>query len=188
MSVYEAIISLLEKFGFFDIILPFILIYSIIYGILAKTQILGNPFDQDPTKAKFVRSLISLIALSIAFLTVGAINIVAKLKIFVPYVVLYLVSIFLLIVSVAAFYLPSDRIDENEYRKYRKVILAISIIIFSILTLSSLGVIAVGSLQLGVTELFQSEIFILIIILLVIFLIVYWLTKGEMEEKESKQK
>ncbi|MEM1804833.1 MAG: hypothetical protein QXI77_02445, partial [Nanopusillaceae archaeon] len=65
MSSSNIIISILERFGFFDIILPFILIYAVIYGILAKTQILGNPFDQDIAKAKFVRSLISLISLSI---------------------------------------------------------------------------------------------------------------------------
>lgn len=182
--MYESIISLLDKFGFFDIILPFILIYAVIYGILAKTQILGNPFDQDLAKARFVRSLISLIAISVAFLTVGAINIITKLKIFIPYVVLYLISVFMLIVSVAAFYLPSEKVDENEYKKYRKLILAISIIIFSILTLSSFGIITIGSIEEGLSNFLQSEIFALIFIMLIIFLAVYWLTKYESKENK----
>ncbi|MEM1688245.1 MAG: hypothetical protein QXM04_02565 [Nanopusillaceae archaeon] len=188
MSSSNIIISILERFGFFDIILPFILIYAVIYGILAKTQILGNPFDQDIAKAKFVRSLISLISLSIAFLTVGAINVITKLKILIPHIVLYLLSIFLLIISVAAFYLPLEKVDESEYRKYRKFILIVSIIIFSILTLSSLGIIVIGSIEEGIVGLIQSEIFVLIVILLIIFLVIYWLTRGEIVEKETKQK
>ncbi|MEM1782772.1 MAG: hypothetical protein QW483_02735 [Nanopusillaceae archaeon] len=188
MNNSNTFISILERFGFFDIILPFILIYAVIYGILAKTQILGNPFDQDVAKAKFVRSLISLISLSIAFLTVGAINIITKLRILIPHIVLYLLSVFLLIISVAAFYLPLEKVDESEYKKYRKSILFISIVIFSILTLSSLGIVVIESVEEGIVGLIQSEIFVLIVILLIIFLVIYWLTRGEIVEKETKQK
>lgn len=188
MNNSNTFISILERFGFFDIILPFILIYAVIYGILAKTQILGNPFDQDVAKAKFVRSLISLISLSIAFLTVGAINIITKLRILIPHIVLYLLSVFLLIISIAAFYLPLEKVDESEYKKYRKSILFISIVIFSILTLSSLGIVVIESVEEGIVGLIQSEIFVLIVILLIIFLVIYWLTRGEIVEKETKQK
>jgi len=190
MGMYEGIISLLKNFGFFDIILPFILIYALMFGILAKTQILGDPFEKEnEARAKFVRSVISLISLSIAFLVVGAYNVVLRIQEFVPYAVLYILAVFILLVSMSAFYLPTGgKIKEDEFKTYRKVILVLSIIIFSILTLVSFGIISIQSIQSGLESGFSNEIIGLIIIFGFIIFVVYWMTKGEKgEKKEAKE-
>lgn len=189
MSLYEGIMSVLKNFGFFDIILPFILIYALIFGILAKTQILGDPFEKDnEARARFVRSIISLISLSIAFLVVGAYNVVLRIQEFIPYAILYILSVFMLLVSMSAFYLPTGgQVKENEFENYRKVILVLSIIIFSILTLVSLGIISVQSIQSGLESGLNNEIIGLIIIFGFIGFVIYWITReGKKEEKGAK--
>ncbi|RIB35090.1 MAG: hypothetical protein BXU00_03335 [Candidatus Nanoclepta minutus] len=181
--------SVLKNFGFFDIILPFILIYALIFGILAKTQILGDPFEKDnEARARFVRSIISLISLSIAFLVVGAYNVVLRIQEFIPYAILYILSVFMLLVSMSAFYLPTGgQVKENEFENYRKVILVLSIIIFSILTLVSLGIISVQSIQSGLESGLNNEIIGLIIIFGFIGFVIYWITReGKKEEKGAK--
>jgi len=192
MDIYEGVISLLKSFGFFNIILPFLLIYALMFGILAKTQILGDPFEKEnEARAKFVRSIISLISLSIAFLVVGAYNVVVKIQEFVPYAVLYILAVFMLLVSMSAFYLPTGgKIEEKEFKKYRSVILALSIVIFSILTLLSLGIVSLQSLQSGIGNLLNNEIVGVIIIFGFIIFVVYWMTRegGEKEKEEKGQK
>ena len=180
MSMYTSIMAILKNFGFFDIILPFILVYALMYGILAKTQIFGDPFDKEnEARAKFIRSIISLISLSIAFLVVGAYNVVTKIKEFIPYAILYIITIFLLIVSISAFYLPTGKIEEKEFQKYRKVIIIVSIVLFAIITLSSFGIISAKSIQSGVgTSIFNSEIIGLIIVFGFIGAVIYWLTRS----------
>jgi len=189
MSLYEGIMSILKNFGFFDIILPFILIYALIFGILAKTQILGDPFAKDDeARARFVRSIISLISLSVAFLVVGTYNVVLRIQEFVPYAVLYILAVFMLLVSMSAFYLPTGgQIKEDEFKGYRKVILVLSIIIFSILTLVSLGIISVQSLQSGLESGLNNEIIGLIIIFGFIGFVVYWITREEKKGEEKKE-
>jgi len=189
MSLYEGVIGLLKNFGFFDIILPFILIYALVFGILAKTQILGDPFEKEnEARARFVRSIISLVSLSIAFLVVGAYNVVLRIQEFIPYAVLYILAVFMLLVSMSAFYLPTGgKVEESEFKRYRKVILALSIIIFTILTLISLGIITAQSLRSGLESWISNEIIATIIIFSFIIFVVYWMTKGEGEKKESKE-
>jgi len=186
MSMYEGVISILKNFGFFDIILPFILIYALIFGILAKTQILGDPFEKEnEARARFVRSIISLISLSIAFLVVGAYNVVIRIQEFVPYAVLYILSVFILLVSMGAFYLPTGKIDEKDFEKYRRVILVISIIIFSILTLVSFGFVSIQSIKSGLETGLDNELIGLLVVFGFIAFVVYWLTRGEKEEEKG---
>ena len=57
MNPLENAIGLLGDFGFFSVVLPFLLVYSLIYGLLTKTEIFG---DKDDTGAKSVNQVIAL--------------------------------------------------------------------------------------------------------------------------------
>ena len=41
-SVLAGAIQMLQRMGFFDILLPFLLVFAIVYGILEKTGIFGE--------------------------------------------------------------------------------------------------------------------------------------------------
>lgn len=184
MDIGTLVINILNDLGFFNVILPFILIYSIMYGILVRTQIFGDPFDKDIAKAKTVRSIISLVSASIAFLVVGSANVVINIREIIPYIVLYILIIFMLVMTVAVFYLPSGNVNEQEYSKYRKYIVGVSIFIFAILILYAFGIISFTSSSVSsfsssfYSFLVQNISFIAaIIILLVMIGFAYWISK-----------
>ena len=66
---------MLQRVGFFDFILPFVLFFSIFFGILDKSKIFGDRKDIN-----------SLIAFVIAFITAAASWAVKLVSSFLPYV------------------------------------------------------------------------------------------------------
>ena|SRR3989344_5022416 len=85
-----------RSFGLFDVLLPFLLVFTVVFAILEKTKILGSE-DNKPKK-----NLNSMVSFVIALLVVAANKVVTALNIALPNIVLLLViSIsFLLLVGV----------------------------------------------------------------------------------------
>ena len=59
-----AIVSFLADYGFYEVFLPFILIFAIIFGLLQKTEILG----------KDKKRINIMVALAIALIAIGALQ------------------------------------------------------------------------------------------------------------------
>jgi len=79
MVFYDTLITLLNNLGFFNVILPFLLVYAIMYGILSKYKILGDPFAEGD-RGKTTRSLISIVSAATGFFIVASSNVVLSLK------------------------------------------------------------------------------------------------------------
>ena len=78
--------TILKNIGFFDIILPTLLVYSIIYGILDRVQIFLKRDEKSGTVIGTNRGLNSIVAIAIALIFVGAANVTGLLTNFLPYV------------------------------------------------------------------------------------------------------
>jgi uncharacterized membrane protein len=185
MAFYDIFINLLTQIGFFNIILPFLLIYSIIYGLLAKYKIIGDPYKSD-AEGKATRSLISMIAASMGFFVVGAANVVLEMLTLIPYFVLFILTIFLLLLSISPFITSGGEIKIEG--KTRNILLASSIIIFFLVTVFSLGLFnylagIYGYLSSG----YIVEIVETLIVLGVLFGIVYWIVKVPAKEEKGSQ-
>lgn len=89
-TVLGGAIEFLQGFGFFDIILPFILIFTVVFGILEKTKIFGTEKIKDKEYPK--KNLNAMVAFVIAFFVVAAKEVVASLKASLPLVALILVA------------------------------------------------------------------------------------------------
>lgn len=83
VSPLQSAIDFLDSFGFFDIILPFILVFTLLFAIFEKTEILG----------KDKKNLSALASFAIAFFVVGATNIIPVLKEALPMISLILIVI-----------------------------------------------------------------------------------------------
>ncbi|MBU4501928.1 MAG: hypothetical protein KKA79_04995 [Nanoarchaeota archaeon] len=83
-SGFRQAIQLMEDFGFYDVVLPFLLVFTLIFATLEKTKILG----------KESRKYNALIALTISLMFVAATNLVEALNEYLPIVGLVL-AIFL---------------------------------------------------------------------------------------------
>ena len=78
VSTFRGVIELLGQIGVYDVILPFLLIFTILFAILEKTKILGTAKENGETIGK--KNLNSMVALSIAFLAIASTKIVSVIN------------------------------------------------------------------------------------------------------------
>ena len=96
-ATLDRAIDFLRAFGFFTVVLPFLLIFTIVFGVLEKTKIFGTEKVKDQELPR--RNLNSVVAFCIAFFVVAASNVVQLLQVSLPMVamVLVVIIIFLLL-------------------------------------------------------------------------------------------
>lgn len=122
--VFEAIIQLLQDFGFFRVVLPFLLIFALFYALLNKTGVLGQPNDP------WTRSVSTIIALVAAFLVIAYTPVVDALATLIPQASFLLVLIMLLLMIIA-FIVPSwgKAIEEPKWWLWIPVFLLVLIFV-----------------------------------------------------------
>jgi len=180
MAFYDILIALLSNIGFFNVILPFLLVYAIMYGILSKYKILGDPFAEGD-KGKVTRSLVSIVSAATGFFIVGSANVVLSLRTLIPYIVLFLLTVFFLILAISPFLQREEKSGEIQLgNKTRIILLASAIIIFTLMVIFILGLYNYISSAVTSPVLSSLQPFIETIIILAIMLgIAYWAIKPE---------
>lgn len=107
-------IEFFKEFGLFDVILPFILVFSVIFAILEKTRLLGT--EEVGGKQIPRKNLNSMVAVVFAFLVVATNKIVNAINIALPNIVLLIILVISFLLMVGIFY----KTEELEFsRKYR---------------------------------------------------------------------
>ena len=110
-------IEFLNDFGFYDVVLPFLLVFTIIFGILEKTRIFGTE-DKKPKK-----NINAMIAFVIALFFVASTKLVAGARELLPNVVVLLITLMSFMMLVGFFY--SDKEFSFEQHKFWKIFLTI---------------------------------------------------------------
>ncbi|UCD03829.1 MAG: hypothetical protein JSW73_04795 [Candidatus Woesearchaeota archaeon] len=113
--VFEHVIDLLREFGFFAVLLPWLLIFAIFFGILQKTKVLGEQ-----------KNINAIVALAAAFFVVAATPIVDAINSLIP-AAAYLIVAALLILMVLGFFIKDvgDGMVNKWYTKLGLVILIV---------------------------------------------------------------
>ena len=124
-SPLEIAVNFLKDFGFFDVILPFLLVFTIVFAVLEKTMILGKEKVSGEDKPK--KNIDAMVAFSIALFVVAASNIVAVLQQSLPMVTLVLIVIISFMLLMGSF-MGAGEFSFNNY-KYTKYFLVIFLII-----------------------------------------------------------
>ena len=112
-----------QNFGFFETVIPFILVFALVYGILRFTKVLGDP-DKARTNAINV-----VISFAISFLVIATTNIVSMIRDLVPNATLLLViALMLLLLLGFAGFKTQDYLGKTTMGG--KIIAAVLVIIF----------------------------------------------------------
>jgi len=90
---FDNVLALLQTFGFFRVVLPFLLVFSIVYAVLQKTKVLGEP---DRTK-----TISSIIALVMAFFFIAYTPVVNAIAVLLPQASFLLIVIVLIMMILA---------------------------------------------------------------------------------------
>jgi len=193
MVFYNTFITLLNNLGFFNVILPFLLVYAVMYGILSNSKILGDPFAEGD-KGKVTRSLISLVSAATGFFIVGSANVVLSLRTLIPYIVLFLLTVFFLILAISPFLQRQEKSGEIQLGNRARIILLTSaIIIFTLIVIFILGL--YNYINSAITSAATSSVFAslqpfieTIAILAIMFGIAYWAVRPEKSQKSEPPK
>jgi len=101
-SIFRGVIDFLAKIGVYDIILPFLLVFTIMFAILEKTKVLGvEKVDGNETTKK---NLNSMVAFVVAFLVIASSQLVALISEVMSNVVLLLILAICFLMLVGVFF------------------------------------------------------------------------------------
>ena len=98
----ENAVTLLQDFGFFTVILPFVLVYALVFGLLGKVKIFG-----DDSSVKTINQVIALSVGAFVITSTDAVNNIASI---VPQAGFFLVSTLLILMVLGLLGLK----NENE--------------------------------------------------------------------------
>lgn len=138
VSALEVAIQFMKDFGFFTVVLPFILVFTLVFALLEKTRILGQHSDARPKK-----NLDSMVAFVIALFVVAASNIVDVIREALPMVVLVLIMLISFLLLVGSMVAGDKPFSVNDMHKTWKIML--TIIFFISILMIFMGVIKTES-------------------------------------------
>ena len=160
-SLFGGVITTLQNMGFFDVILPFLLVFAIIYGVLERAKLFENR-----------HGLNAIIAFVIGMIVIGTAWVVGVVSGFLPWIGMMSVVFLGAIILMSFFWKDFDAIASNQYIKIIAgvVILAVFAVVLIPMIFPDVG--GAGELPFNV-----ADIGALIVILAVIFGIIL-ITKG----------
>lgn len=99
-TIFRGVLTFLDKIGVYDVILPFLLVFTIMFAILEKTKILGTEKIEGKEITK--KNLNSMVAFVVSFLVIASTKLVAVINETMANVVLLLILAisFMLLVGV----------------------------------------------------------------------------------------
>ncbi len=114
-SAFRDIIVFFDKIGVYDVVLPFLLVFTIVFAILEKTKVLGTDKVGDMIVTK--KNLNSMIAFVIGFLVVASTKLVETINKAMADMVLVLLLIFSFLLLIGTFYSEKEEVIlEGKWR------------------------------------------------------------------------
>lgn len=119
---YQEVFQWLVDLGFVEVILPFLLVFTLTYAVLQKTRVLGEEGEKDKKKPK--KKLNAMMAFVLGFFAVLATHLLNVINVLIGYLVLLLVVGLLLaiVLGLAG--------AEGGYKN--KIFIALMIILFAL--------------------------------------------------------
>lgn len=180
MVDFQAIIENLIDVGFYSVILPFILVYAIVFAILEKSKIFNTSNSEDKSQTKNVNSIIAFV---FGLFAVAATQTVLIMQSLIQAMVVFIIFILVVLILVGFIFgedymkLFKDK-DGNFNRKLGYAIAGIVVIITVIVLMVITGA---WDWVMDWIDGFDSNNDTLITILVIIGIgaVMYWITKGD---------
>ena len=185
-------VEFLRDFGLFDVILPFLLVFTITYAVLEKTRILGTikvlgSDDVIPNK-----NLNSMVSFVVALLVVATANIVRAINESLPNIILLLVASlsFLLLIGI---FLKDEMDFPSQHKHWNYAFVIIMFIGVILIFLNAIYIDLAGQevsvLEYGIDWIIKNwsgTIFGSIVVLIVVVIAIMFITRGTKTEKEGR--
>ena len=131
-SPLQDAIDFFIKFGLFDVVLPFLLVFTLMFAILEKTRVLGT--ENDKPRA----NLNSMVSFIIALLVVATNKIVSIINKALPNVVLIIVMILSFLIMLGLFYKTGELDFSTKHAGFYKVLVGVLFVGILLIFLNSI--------------------------------------------------
>jgi len=119
-------IEFFQEFGLFDIVLPFLLVFTLVFAILEKTKILGTEPKDDESPRK---NLNAMVAFVVGLLVVASNKVVTALNEALPNIVLLLVVFIAFLLLIGTFFRTSEKgFDISQISGWKGVLFGIAFV------------------------------------------------------------
>jgi len=119
-------IQFFQNFGLFDVVLPFLLVFTMVFAILEKTMILGKEGGKENAKPR--KNLNSMVAFVIALLSVASNQVVTALQVAIPNIVLLMVISISFLMLVGTFATTGEFDLSSKHKGYYAAFVAAMLI------------------------------------------------------------
>jgi archaellum biogenesis protein FlaJ (TadC family) len=192
MSVFGDSINFLVKLGVYDVILPFLLVFVLVFALLEKTKVLGTEITKDSKGERYdvtKKSLNSMVAFVTGFFVVASTQLVAVINqtLSQVFLLLLLMVCFLMVWGVfheqkkEGFFLDPKN---KSQRMYYNALMAIVFIAIALIFLNALG--WLDAIYGYLKGNWNSDYITAVILMLVVIGIIAWITREPKHEEEKK--
>jgi len=172
MAVYSAfsvtdVLNQWNQYGIFSYVLPFLIIFGVVFAILEKTKILG-----DSSTAKNVKGINAVIAIAIGLMALLNDQVSTFFATIFPRFGIVLSIFIVLLILIGFFYKPDEK-GTNKSLAWIGWVLGIGVVIWA---WSDWQDLFGQSFQI---QQFMNDYFWGIVVLLAVGALLYWMTRGE---------
>jgi len=185
-SPFRDIIEFFGDIGLYDVVLPFLLVFAIVFAILEKTKVFGQEEIQGQ---KYTRKNINaIVSFVMAFLVVASAELVEILNIVSSYTVILLMLSVLFLLLVGSFYKEGEGVFlEGGWKVFFMVIMFVGIVLIFLYALGWLETFWDWVTGKGTSNAVGSIVLLVIIILFMVYIVKSPEGKGT-NEKSSIEK
>lgn len=193
MSVFGDSINFLVKLGVYDIILPFLLVFVLVFALLEKTKVLGTDTvkGKDGEKAEYTKkSLNAMIAFVTGFFVVASTQLVAVINQTLSQIFLLLLLVVCFLLVWGSFHQQSKDgffLDpKNKYHRfYYNALMAVVMIAIVMIFLNALG--WLEKIYDYLKDNWNTDYVAAVIFILLIIGLMAWITKDPSKPEDDKK-
>ena len=181
-SGFRGVIDFLGQLGVYDIILPFLLVFTIVFAILEKTKILG--VEKVDSRELTKKNLNSMVAFIVSFLVIASTKLVSVINEVMANVVLLLILAICFLMLVGVFFGDKEFVGIKEIPGWTK-----AFIVFMFIGVIAIFLNALDWLKyvFAIFVYWDAQWATSIIFLLVIGLFMFYIIKDPSSKKEKKK-
>jgi small-conductance mechanosensitive channel len=131
-SVFRGSIEFLERLGVYDVVLPFLLVFSIMFAVLEKTRVFGTEEMHDVKDKKVTRKNINaMVAFVMAFLVIASSKMVGWINTALPRIVLLVIVSICFLLLIGVFYSEKEDVyfEKGPWRNFFIVLMFIGVVL-----------------------------------------------------------
>lgn len=179
MSTLGGIIGFLDTVGIYDVVLPFLLVFTLVFAVMERTRILGTDMVDGVEYPK--RNLNSLVSFIVAFFVIASSQLVAAIIQISSQMVLVLILILFFLLLAGSFHKQSNEpffFDKDN--PWNKVMMAVVFIGIFLIFFNAIG--WIDELSKFLSENWQKEWVSALIFIIFVIGFMYFITKEKSAE------